>query len=149
MSVPPNRVLQFLHDPPSMIMRSPVVFAFHELPSKHASAEDPSPLHERESKYLITDSVPIFFGLLNTKPTVLATFNPSQDGTCMSVEAAAGTRLRTVWTAVENVDGGTVLSEVVEITGFILLMPFIMSTMRESQRQSFETLVTRVKEQPQ
>lgn len=112
----PDRALQFLHDQPSMIMRSPVVFTFHELPSSCESAEDPSLQQERESKYLITDSVPIFFGLLNTKPTVLATFTPSHDGTCMSVEAVAGTRLKTVWTAVEGMDGGTVLSEVVEIT---------------------------------
>lgn len=116
---PPDHVIRFLQDAPSMIMRSPVVFSFKELPSQPETDSSLS----LESKYLITDLVPLLFGLFHTKTTVLAAFTKSSNGNCMTVKAVAGTELKTIWTAVGNPAGGTVLAEYVEVTvstGFLV-----------------------------
>lgn len=127
LDVPPERVLEFLHDPPSLIMRSPVAVSFKELPSNCSipSTELINPNTSPESKYTITDLVPMFFGLFNVRTTVTATFTQNPDGACMSVGAVAGTRLNTTWTVKEDavrmpIGGGceraSLLTEVVEIT---------------------------------
>lgn len=115
---PPDHVIQFLQDAPSMIMRSPVVFSFKELPSQ----PDTDSTLPHESKYLITDLVPLLFGLFHTKTIVLAAFTKSDNGTCMAVKAVAGTELKTTWTAVGNPTGGTVLTEYLEVTASLSLL---------------------------
>jgi hypothetical protein len=129
LDVPPKRVLDILHDPPSLIMRSPVAVSFKELPSisSNQSAESVLLHPLPELKYAITDRVPIFFGLFHVRATVTATFTLASDGSNMYVEAVAGTKLRTTWSVKEDtvgpgahlegeVERGTLLTEVVEIT---------------------------------
>jgi hypothetical protein len=175
LDVPPYRVLDILHDPPSLIMRSPVVVSFKELPSYQPTESihvNPSP----ELKYTITDLVPILFGLFHISATVTATFTLASDGSSMYVEAVAGTKLKTMWCVKEDLIGlqvggeptrGSLLTEVVEITvsnlflqfyihihqlvivtmqGFFLLVPFIMRTMKQSQKQGMQALTARIRQ---
>lgn len=119
LAVSPEHALEFLHDPPSMIMRSLVAFSFKEITSSQSGLDS-----SLESKYAITDFVPMFFGLFNTKTTVTATFKHNPDGTCMRVEALVGTQLKTTWNVKEVSVGvhkegqleGTLLTEVIEVT---------------------------------
>jgi len=155
LNVPPQQVLDFLHDPPAMIMRSPVVVSYEQLSPDDDDGDDSPP---RTSKYTITDKVPVLFGLFHTKQSVQASFTPVTDGTCMFVEAVAGTTLMTTWHVQalpaeesggeddrpEGQTSSSLLTETIEITGLSFLMPFIMRTMRLSQQKSLETLVSQI-----
>ena len=115
LDVPPVNVLEFLHDTPSMIMRSPVASSFQQLASSSGRAT-----------YTITDRVPMLFGLLHIYTTVMATFTQRVDGASMDVDALMGTHLSTNWFVEERLipaksggsglHKGALLVETIELT---------------------------------